>query len=104
MREISPGEFAPNFGYRYLTEDVPFGLAVAKGIAQLADVETLAIDAVLRWAGVKLNKMYLTDGRLDGPDVKGLPIPQNYGVRTLSDLVNWYAQDGRPAVLAGANA
>lgn len=90
MREIAPGEFVPDFQYRYLGEDVPYGLTVVKAIAELADVETPSIDAVIAWAQEKLGKQYLVHGKLDGTSVGELRIPQNYGMRSMSDLVDWY--------------
>ena len=90
MREISAGEFVPDFQYRYLSEDVPYGLAIVRAIAEMANVETPGIDAVIGWAQEKLGKRYLSDGKLDGADAHELRTPQNYGVRTLTDLVDWY--------------
>ena len=91
MVETTSGQLVPNFEYRYLSEDVPFGLVVTKAVAQLAQVETPAIDAVIRWAQPKLNRRYLVAGKLDGPDTRELPLPQNHGADTLEDLLRWYA-------------
>ena len=46
MIETDDGKFVPNFKFRYLFEDVPFGLAVIKGIADLAEVKTPNVDKV----------------------------------------------------------
>jgi hypothetical protein len=92
MLEIAPGCFVPNFRYRYLSEDVPFGLVIVRAIAELAGIETPAVDAVLSWTQDKLGTQYLTNGRLKGPVVESLPIPQNYGIATLTDLVDCYAE------------
>jgi hypothetical protein len=97
MVEVAAGRFMPNFHYRYLSEDVPFGLAIVRAIAELADTEAPAVDAVLRWTQQKLGTRYLIGGRLKGPDVANLPIPQNYGITTLADLVDCYAER-RPIV------
>lgn len=91
--ERSCGKFVPNFQYRFLSEDVPFGLVVTKSIAQLADVQTPAIDEVLNWAQEKLEKRYLVDGLLDMREAQRLPLPQNYGIDTLPDLIDWYAME-----------
>jgi hypothetical protein len=90
-KEIAPESFVPDFSYRYMTEDVPFGLVVTKGFAQLAGVGTPAIDAVLRWAQRKLNTRYIRNGRLDMAGVYELPVPQNYGFDSLEALIDWYA-------------
>jgi hypothetical protein len=80
----------PDFGYRYLREDIPFGLVVTRAFAQIANVPTPMIDEVITWAQSKLQNVYLVDGRLDGPDARELPIPQNYGISTLPELFRWY--------------
>ncbi len=90
MLEVAPGRFVPNFEYRYLSEDVPYGLVVTRAIAQIADVATPAIDDVIRWAQSKAKKVYLEGDELGGPDSRELPIPQNHGIRTLPDLLEWY--------------
>jgi hypothetical protein len=91
MLEVCAGSYVPNFQYRYLSEDVPFGLAIVKAIALIADVDTPAIDTVLNWTQDKLSKRYLENGKLDGPDARELPIPQNSGIETLAALIDWYA-------------
>jgi hypothetical protein len=91
MLEVSPGEFVPDFDYRYLSEDVPFGLVVTRALAEIARVATPAIDEVISWAQSNMRKAYLIDGQVMGPDVSDLPVPQNYGVSTLADLIEWYS-------------
>jgi hypothetical protein len=91
MTEIAPGNFVPNFAYRYLSEDVPYGLVVSKAIAQLAGIGTPAIDTVLRWAQRKLKARYITRGQIDAAGVAGLPIPQNAGITDVDRLIAWYA-------------
>ena len=46
MTETEDGKFVPNFKFRYLWEDIPFGMAVIKGIATIAGVQTPNIDKV----------------------------------------------------------
>jgi predicted dinucleotide-binding enzyme len=91
MLEVSYGKFVPNFDYRYLSEDVPFGLVVTRAIAEVAGVATPAIDEVIVWAQSNMRKAYINDGRVTGRDVSDLPVPQNYGVTTLPRLVEWYS-------------
>jgi hypothetical protein len=93
VTEVGAGRYVPNFTYRYLSEDVPFGLVITKGIAEVANVATPAIDDVIYWAQSKMGKCYLTERKLEGPDARDLPIPQNYGIATLSDLIAWYNDD-----------
>jgi len=81
VHEISPGRFAPDFQARYLAEDVPFGLAVSRAIAQLAVVETPVVDEVIAWAGARLGKDYL------GADAVEARIPQKYGLQSVEALI-----------------
>jgi hypothetical protein len=81
VREVAPGLFVPDFGARYLAEDVPFGLAVSRAIAAMAGVETPTIDRVIAWAGEQLGHDYL------GRDAHLARIPQNYGLDSLEQLL-----------------
>jgi NAD/NADP octopine/nopaline dehydrogenase, alpha-helical domain len=94
MLEVAPGRFLPNFHYRYLSEDVPFGLVATRALAELANVDTPMIDEVIGWAQSAMTRVYLVGGRVAGPDAKALPIPQNHGISTLSELIRWYSDHG----------
>ncbi|MBN1318668.1 MAG: NAD/NADP octopine/nopaline dehydrogenase family protein [Anaerolineales bacterium] len=83
VKEITPGEYIPDYTARYLVEDVPFGLAVTRAIAQLAGVGTPTIDRVISWAGAQLDKDYL------GRDAAETRIPQNYGLSSLEKLIEF---------------
>jgi hypothetical protein len=93
MVELAPGRLVPNFQYRYLTEDVPYGLVITRALAEIAGVETPMIDEVISWAQHAMDKDYLIDGRLEGLDMTDLPTPQNHGIRSLDDLVEWYTAE-----------
>ncbi|CAH1798155.1 unnamed protein product [Owenia fusiformis] len=43
------GGYVPDFDSRYLTEDIPYGLAPIKGICEIAGISTPNIDRVLAW-------------------------------------------------------
>jgi len=88
VRQVAPGRFVPDFGARYLYEDVPFGLAVSRAIAALAGVETPTVDRVVAWAGKRLGKDYL------GRDASLARIPQNYGLADLEQLLAFAAEEG----------
>ena len=85
VRQAAPGRFVPDFGARYLAEDVPFGLAVSRAIAALAGVETPVMDRVINWAGARLGKDYL------GKDADQTRSPQNYGFADLAQLLAFAA-------------
>ena len=91
MVEVAPTRVSPNFRYRYLTEDVPFGLVVTRSIAEIVGVPTPCIDEVVAWYEQVSGAAYLAGGTLSGPDARELPLPQNHGVRSSSELISFYA-------------
>lgn len=85
MRQV-PGGWAPDWGSRFFGEDIPHGLVVLRGVAELLGVEVPAMDQLLLWAQRKMGREYLRDGRLSGPDVANSGAPQRFGIRTLEQL------------------
>lgn len=77
------GGFIPDFQARYLSEDVPYNLLVTRGIVELAGVSTPVIDKVLSWAQKRLEKVYLTSGKMQGADLHNTRSPQRYGFTNL---------------------
>jgi hypothetical protein len=94
-RRAAGGGYQVDYNARYLTEDVPFGLVVVRGIAQLAGVPTPALDEVIRWAESRTGRRYLMNDLLAGPDVAGSRAPQAYGIDSLDALGAW--EQARPA-------
>jgi hypothetical protein len=88
VREVAPGRFAPDFGARYLAEDVPFGLAVSRAIAHLAGIKTPAIDRVITWSGARLGRDYLSQ------DAGRARLPQAYGLDSLAQLLSFTTELG----------
>ena len=88
MDKLEDGTLSPAFGCRYLTEDLPHGLAVLKGIAEIAKVDTPHFDAVLSWAQAKIGRVYIENGMIkaDSPDVKSSGCPQRWGYTMVQDL------------------
>ncbi|HEV8432340.1 MAG TPA: NAD/NADP octopine/nopaline dehydrogenase family protein [Thermoanaerobaculia bacterium] len=80
------GEYVPDFQHRFLSEDVPFGLVVIRGVAELAGVPTPHLDRVLRWSQDVMGREYLVGNELCGRDVAYSRAPQRYGY-TLDDLL-----------------
>ena len=81
------GKFVPDFTYRYMAEDVPYGLVVIRGIAAIARVKTPNIDKVLSWCQEKMGKEYLVNSMLQGKDVWLSRAPQRYGFTTLESIL-----------------
>lgn len=72
------------------TEDIPLGLCIYKGVADLVGVETPAMDEIIIWAGKHMGKSYIEGGHLSGSDIKETSAPQRFGINTLADLKHRY--------------
>ena len=85
-------KYVPNFKYRYFTEDIPMGLVVTRGIAELAGVPTPHMDDVILWCQKMIGKEYIVDGKLTGKDLHSTRAPQHYGFTDLDNFmeVNHY--------------
>lgn len=80
-------KYLPNYNHRYFTEDIPMGLCMTRGIAELAGVPTPHIDDVLQWCESVMDKQYLVDGKFCGKDVKSTRSPQAYGFTDLDEFL-----------------
>ncbi|XP_078351410.1 tauropine dehydrogenase-like isoform X2 [Oculina patagonica] len=87
VKTTEDGKYMPDFTYRYMTEDIPCGLVVIRGIAEIADVKTPNIDKVLTWCQKKMGKEYLVNSKLQGKDVASSRAPQRYGLNTLQSML-----------------
>jgi hypothetical protein len=87
MKKTDNGKLLPDFNYRYLTEDIPFGLVVLRGIAEILDIPTPVMDKVLLWAQDVSGKEYLVDGKLTGKDMESTRSAQKYGLTTLDQVL-----------------
>ncbi|KAL9952971.1 hypothetical protein ACROYT_G040305 [Oculina patagonica] len=81
------GKYMPDFTHRYMTEDVPYGLVVIRGIAEIVGLETPNIDKILTWCQEKMGKEYLVNSKLQGKDVSSSRAPQRYGLTTLQSML-----------------
>jgi len=72
---------------RYLTEDLPFGLAVSKGIASIMGIPTPTIDEVITHTSRWIGKEYLVGGKLTGRDVDATRAPQRFGIGDVTGLI-----------------
>ncbi|EGD74063.1 hypothetical protein PTSG_05755 [Salpingoeca rosetta] len=86
-KQLDDGTFMPNFHTRYLTDDLPHGLCVMRGIADICGVKTPMMDKVILWAQEKIGHEYIVDGKLQGKDVAHSGCPQRFGIKTVEELV-----------------
>lgn len=97
MIRTAQGTYLPDFNHRFLAEDVPFGLVVIRGIAEIARVPTPCIDTVLRWCQERLGKEYLVGSRLVGRDLATTRCPQRYGLTTIAEVLGFDWVSAQPA-------
>ena len=87
FKRVEGGEgWVPDFENRYFTEDIPCGLCIYKGIADIVNVPTPMMDKVLMWAQQRTGKEYIVDGKLQGKDVGETTAPQRFGITTVTQL------------------
>jgi hypothetical protein len=89
MRLTANG-LVPDFHSRYLAEDIPYGLLVMRGIAELVGLSVPGADKVITWAQMRIGKEYLTHGKLNGRHLNISHVPQRYHINTLEELVLEY--------------
>ena len=82
--------YIPDFSSRFYTQDIPYGVCVLKALAQIADVCTPTIDAVLSWYKRMTGKEYFNEDGSFGKDIKETAIPQLYGLYNGEDLARFY--------------
>ncbi len=81
------GGWVPDFTNRYFTEDIPLGLCLYKGVAEIVNTETPVIDRILNWAQQHMGKEYLVGSNLTGRDIGETACPQRFGIRTVEQLM-----------------
>lgn len=84
MKELDKNSYVLDETDRFLTEDIPFGLLMFKGIAEILNIDTPNINMVIEWAQKILKKDYIKNGRII--DYRNTGCPQKFGIFTLEDL------------------
>jgi len=101
MIQTEDGRHIPDFNHRFLLEDVPC-LAVIRGIAELAGVDTPNLDTVLVWGQEKLNKEYLVGSKMIGKDLETTRCPQRYGFTRIEEILGYADPSPRPIAIRAA--
>jgi len=86
MKSVSGG-FVPDFANRYFTEDIPEGVAMYKGIADLVGVQTPVMDEIVCFFQKFMGKEYIKNGKLAGANVMETKSPQAFGITSLEQLL-----------------
>ncbi len=95
MKATADGSgFVPVFDSRFFTDDVPHGLCVLLGLAELVGVETPQIVQLIRMCQRFMGKSYVTD--VPDASVRGI-----YACRTGSGGINSVTLPNSLGLLAG---
>lgn len=78
--------------FRFFKDDIPYGLLIAKSLAEMLNVDTPFIDEVIGWAQSLRNEKFLEDGKINRDfcfSEKYLcGIPEIYGYSAIEELVD----------------
>ena len=91
MVEVEGG-YAPDWSSRFLSEDLPYGLMVLKGMARILDLETPTVDLMIRWCQEKVDLVYLDEDGHFGPAAERSGAPQANGFDTVAALTKLAAR------------
>lgn len=84
------GGYMVNVNARIFTEDIPFGLCVLKGVAELLNLETPFITAAIEWHQKLMGKQFVVDGKLNSAEIHETGAPQRFGFTTIEQLIDHY--------------
>ncbi len=85
LRQVEAG-WVPDWNSRFFLEDIPHGLVVLRGLADLAGVQLPLVDQILYWAQRNMGRVYLVDGELSGPAMAESGAPQVQGIGSVAEL------------------
>ena len=93
VRQNAAGEWAIDTDHRFFTDDISYGVCIAKWMAQELGVSVPTIDAIIEWAQELRGEAYIEDGKLlvDSDSLAGplrSGIPSVYGMKTLDAVVD----------------
>ena len=84
------GKYFPDFNSRMFLEDFPYGIAIIKYFGILTDVETPAIDKILKFYEYVQGICYFNEDGTPGKDFANTGIPANFGLSDLESIINYY--------------
>ncbi|KAL3797705.1 hypothetical protein HJC23_000250 [Cyclotella cryptica] len=90
--ELDGGAYGLNTNCRFFTDDIPYGVLIARWIGQELGVETPFIDEIIEWVGSIRGEKFLKDGKVDleyclsGSHTTG--IPPAYGIKSVMDILD----------------
>jgi len=87
--------YVPDFNSRYFKEDFPYGLCIIKSFCDIIGLNTPMIDEILLWYEATNGLNYFVEGKFEGKDLTDLLLPQNFGLKCVEDIVEFYGEKAR---------
>lgn len=79
-----------DYNSRYFTEDFTYGLCIIKSFSHILNLSSPNIDIVLKWYQNISNQEFYKKGIYVGDSLLDLPLPQNFGILNLTDIIDFY--------------
>mmetsp|Transcript_3826 Transcript_3826/g.5879 ORF Transcript_3826/g.5879 Transcript_3826/m.5879 type:complete len:386 (-) Transcript_3826:2502-3659(-) len=90
--KLNDGAYGLNTNGRFFTDDIPYGVLIARWIGQEFGVETPFIDEIIEWAGSLRGEHFLKDGKVDLEyclkDIGKTGIPPAYGINDVQQILD----------------
>jgi len=91
--ETEQNEFVLNTKHRFFTDDIPYGLLIAKWLAEQLEVTVPFVDEVIMWAQTLRGERFLNDdGTINRSyclkDKCVCGIPESYGIDRFEDILD----------------
>jgi hypothetical protein len=91
--QTKAGTWKIDTDHRFFTDDIHYGLCIAKWTADCLHLDVPAIDEIIEWAQELRQEELIEDGelKLDSPDLNERfksGIPQFYGYQTIDDIID----------------
>lgn len=90
--KLDDGAYGLNTEMRFFTDDIPYGVLIARWVGQEFGVETPFIDEIIEWAGSLRGEHFLKDGKIDLEyclkDIGKTGIPPAYGVHDVRQILD----------------
>jgi len=91
--QLESGEWVIDTRHRFFSDDVSYGVCIAKWMAEQMDLAVPTMDAIIEWVGEIRGESYIEDGKLltESESLVGRfrsGIPPVYGIDTLAGVVD----------------